>query len=556
MINNHLVFLSYATEDKKLAFKTVNALEKENIKCWIAPRDVSGGELFVDSIMEAIFQCELLIVLISKYSNISRFVRREVGTAFENDKILMPIRVENIEPAKKLNFYLGDHHWLDIWDKPIDFYLIEIVQEVRNKFSRIKSKAGPDPYPDPKPFSFPFGVFEIKVADEKKSEIMSFIQFLIMKKDLFYPPIRKEISPIKWRLDFEEFIKSYLKSDSIKKWLSARFELMLNNPRSLQNLVLVDALYMLPPLRTEFDHVYDNLINFGRAAIIGPKFSGKKRFILYLAFHWSILEYEKIWFIDDPNLISRDEWITIENNFTIMTADSSNKKKILFVIFDSNVLNPVIDSNVRRIVNLASNTNLSILFVSERETVSDSDISYYQDLLRLPKLSDIVEINKDRNWKLLYKEWINSMLKLIFNINIDVITNQISEVESIKELQEEIDVLKVINMNNQFKHGKYPRIIDQIERNEKNIVLHQILIDSLLQNYNSDLTIEVLDEKKKFYKDHDNLGMWYYYYGKALILKGESKNATNKFNHAMKYLNSVTQNDIKDEIREWTGDQS
>jgi tetratricopeptide (TPR) repeat protein len=236
-----------------------------------------------------------------------------------------------------------------------------------------------------------------------------------------------------------------------------------------------------------------------------------------------------------------------------MTADSSNNKKILFVLFNTNTLDPEIDSKIRRIVSLASNTNLSILFVSERTNSSNSEINYLQDLLRLPRLSDIVEINQDRNWKLLYKTWINSMLKLIFNININVLTNLITEVESIKELQEEMDLLEIIKLSNHFKLGKYQEIINRIERNEKNVVLHQILIDSLLQIYNSDLAIEILEEKKQFYQDHNNLVMWYYFYGKALGLKGKIEDAEEYFEYSLKYSDSETHKDIIKEIKEWTG---
>ena len=43
MENKPLIFISHASEDRNIAFRTVEALENENIKCWIAPRDIPGG---------------------------------------------------------------------------------------------------------------------------------------------------------------------------------------------------------------------------------------------------------------------------------------------------------------------------------------------------------------------------------------------------------------------------------------------------------------------------------------------------------------------------------
>ena len=196
---------------------------------------------------------------------------------------------------------------------------------------------------------------------------------------------------------------------------------------------------------------------------------------------------------------------------------------------------------------------MSILFVSENEPDSISKINYLQDLLRLPRQSDIVEINQDKNWKLFFKAWMNSMLKLVFNIDTSVLTNKITEVESILNFQQDLEILKVLKMKNSLDGEKYEEIIDKIDKNEGNIILHQILIDALLQNYKPDQVIQILNQRKNFYQNYDNLGIWYYYFGKALILKGEIENGVKKFQIALENLDSDLQKDIKKEIMEWIG---
>jgi hypothetical protein len=550
MISNHVAFISYASEDKNIAFRTVNALEKENIKCWITPRDVSGGELFVDSIMQAIKQCELLIVLISKYSNISRFVRREVGTAFDNDKVLVPIRVENIEPEGELKFYLGDHHWIEIWDKPGELYLFEILQEVK----KLIKKGDYLPKPRPLPESLPPGVFQLKLTEEKnKSELLKFMQFLSVMDESIKPPIKRRASTARWLKDYTQYIQNYLKSDSVKKWLTNRFELILNRPFSLQNLNLIDALYILPPLNEEFDQVYDNLVNIGRGVIIGSKFSGKKLFTLYLSYHWSLLQSNKILFVEDPKIFSVDEWNSIELNLKSQSSNQDKEKKILFIIFNTSKIDSNIELNIKRILNLTSSTNLSILWVNENKNKEKVDVTYFQDLLRLPKQSDIMEINQDNHWKKLYLIWLNTMLNTIFKININILTDSINNFESIKELQDSLDIFLILKIRQLFDHENHDQIIKEINIEVKNVILHQYLVDSYLRLYNSDYVIEILEQKKDFYLDHNNLGMWYYNYGSALQLKGEDENANEKFEKALEYLDSDIHKEVIKEIREWTG---
>ena len=50
----HDVFISYATKDKTTADAVCFGLEKEGIRCWIAPRDILPSDNYDDSIIHAI----------------------------------------------------------------------------------------------------------------------------------------------------------------------------------------------------------------------------------------------------------------------------------------------------------------------------------------------------------------------------------------------------------------------------------------------------------------------------------------------------------------------
>jgi hypothetical protein len=41
-------FISYASQDATVANAVVAALERRDVRCWIAPRDVTPGEFYAD----------------------------------------------------------------------------------------------------------------------------------------------------------------------------------------------------------------------------------------------------------------------------------------------------------------------------------------------------------------------------------------------------------------------------------------------------------------------------------------------------------------------------
>jgi acyl-CoA reductase-like NAD-dependent aldehyde dehydrogenase len=56
------VFVSYASQDVAVADAIVGALEKNGIKCWIAPRDVTPGSQYADEIVGAINDAKVLVL--------------------------------------------------------------------------------------------------------------------------------------------------------------------------------------------------------------------------------------------------------------------------------------------------------------------------------------------------------------------------------------------------------------------------------------------------------------------------------------------------------------
>ena len=129
----HHVFITHAVEDKKIAELVCENLERNGIKCWIAPRDVPFGMNFEEAIVDAISDSSLFILILSSYSNNSPHVKREIQNACMGDAQtpILPFRVEDIKLNKALQYYLASTQWLDASTPPLESHLESLVMRVR-----------------------------------------------------------------------------------------------------------------------------------------------------------------------------------------------------------------------------------------------------------------------------------------------------------------------------------------------------------------------------------------------------------------------------------------
>ena len=65
----HDVFISYSSKDKNTANAVCPKLENQKIRCWIAPRDVPAGQSWAGSIIDAINESKVFVLVFSDGSN-------------------------------------------------------------------------------------------------------------------------------------------------------------------------------------------------------------------------------------------------------------------------------------------------------------------------------------------------------------------------------------------------------------------------------------------------------------------------------------------------------
>lgn len=107
------VFISFSTKDSEVASELKRNLELHSIACWKAPESILPGQTWEESIVDAIAQTDLMVLVWSGASQISEQVKRELTLACNQGKVIVPYRIEDISPAGTFAYYLSNTHWLD-----------------------------------------------------------------------------------------------------------------------------------------------------------------------------------------------------------------------------------------------------------------------------------------------------------------------------------------------------------------------------------------------------------------------------------------------------------
>ncbi len=150
----HDVFISYSSKDKPVADAICNNVEKDGIRCWIAPRDITPGSTWSEAIATAIAASKVMVVVLSTNSNASPQVLREVSLAVSNNVIIVPLRIEDITPSGAMSYYISTEHWLDAITPPMEAHIQRLTASVQTLLGRepkpstaSASPASPTPTP-------------------------------------------------------------------------------------------------------------------------------------------------------------------------------------------------------------------------------------------------------------------------------------------------------------------------------------------------------------------------------------------------------------------------
>ena len=111
-----LVFISYSSRNGRIAQAIRSHLESLDVTCWMAPESLMPGEQWAEAISRAIPESRLMVLLWSVESMQSEQVINELTLADRSGVMILPFRVDDIEPEGAFKYYLYKTHWLDAFD--------------------------------------------------------------------------------------------------------------------------------------------------------------------------------------------------------------------------------------------------------------------------------------------------------------------------------------------------------------------------------------------------------------------------------------------------------
>jgi hypothetical protein len=138
----HDVFISYSGPDKSAAQALCAILEKNGVRCWIAPRDIAPGSDWGGSIVNAIGAARMMLLVFSASANASNQIKREVECAANAGVTIVPLRIEDIKPTESFKYFLGNIHWLDAFPPPLEKHLEQAAEKLRGILS-VQSQTAP-----------------------------------------------------------------------------------------------------------------------------------------------------------------------------------------------------------------------------------------------------------------------------------------------------------------------------------------------------------------------------------------------------------------------------
>jgi TIR domain len=109
----------------------VSSLEKQGIRCWIAPRDVKPGAQYADAIVRAINEAKTLVLVLSQSAVGSSHVGREIERAASKHKQVIALKIDAALLTSALEYFLSESQWIDVAALGMPAAILKIENAVR-----------------------------------------------------------------------------------------------------------------------------------------------------------------------------------------------------------------------------------------------------------------------------------------------------------------------------------------------------------------------------------------------------------------------------------------
>src|SRR5712671_1927030 len=110
------VFISHSSQDRRIAARVCDALERRALASWFASRDISPGENFQEAIVKAIRSARAMVLVFTGSANNSDEIKKEIALASQHHLAVIPLRVEDVLPSDAFRYELSTRQWIDAFD--------------------------------------------------------------------------------------------------------------------------------------------------------------------------------------------------------------------------------------------------------------------------------------------------------------------------------------------------------------------------------------------------------------------------------------------------------
>src|SRR6266487_3044565 len=161
------VFISYSRKDSETVDRIVARLEAENFIVWIDREEILGGELWQESIVKAVDNAYVFVLMLSPDAVASDNVRKEVDLAEQSGKALLPMLLAPTELPTKFRYPLAGIQWIEYYRDP-DRKFSELVKVLRD----FQQKYGAEPVPTTRQAEFIFsGLDLLKLTPQEREQL-------------------------------------------------------------------------------------------------------------------------------------------------------------------------------------------------------------------------------------------------------------------------------------------------------------------------------------------------------------------------------------------------
>ncbi len=134
------IFISFASQDARVARTICTALENRGFSCWISARDIQPGENFQSSIVRAIRGAKVLLLVFTANSNRSEEMTKELALASQQKLMVVPLRVENVDPSDAFAYEFATRQWIDLfadWEQAMNHLCARLTAALADDRSHV-----------------------------------------------------------------------------------------------------------------------------------------------------------------------------------------------------------------------------------------------------------------------------------------------------------------------------------------------------------------------------------------------------------------------------------